>query len=126
MIYLILMGLLSIGIALFAVQNAMAVEISFMFWTFTTSLVLVILGCFVAGILLAGLWILKIKTKNYLRRRKNKEYIGELENHVKELEEKLGMQRHVEQQKVSLSGRDPDAERIVQDIIKANQNKIER
>ena len=63
MIYLILMGLLSIGIALFAVQNSMAVEINFMFWTFTTSLVLVILGCFVSGIILGGLWILKIKTK---------------------------------------------------------------
>ncbi len=124
MIYLILMGLLSIGVALFAVQNSMAVEISFMFWTFTTSLVLVILGCFVAGILLGGLWILKIKTTNYLKRRKNKEHIETLEGKVKELEEKLGMQRHVEQQKVA--GRDPDAEKIVQDIINANQRKNER
>ena len=126
MIYLILMGLLSIGIALFAVQNSMSVEINFMFWTFTTSLVLVILGCFVAGILLAGLWILKIKTKNYLRRRKNKEYIAQLENQVKELEEKVGMQRHVDQQKVNVSGRDPEAERIVQEIINANQKKNPR
>lgn len=126
MIYLILMGLLSIGIALFAVQNSMAVEINFMFWTFTTSLVLVILGCFVSGIILGGLWILKIKTKNYLRRRKNKEYIAELERQVKELEEKVGMQRHIEQQKVSVSGRDPEAEKIVQEIIKANQKKNER
>jgi uncharacterized integral membrane protein len=120
------MGLLSIGIALFAVQNSMAVEINFMFWTFTTSLVLVILGCFVSGIILGGLWILKIKTKNYLRRRKNKEYIAELERQVKELEEKVGMQRHIEQQKVSVSGRDPEAEKIVQEIIKANQKKNER
>jgi uncharacterized integral membrane protein len=120
------MGLLSIGIALFAVQNSMSVEINFMFWTFTTSLVLVILGCFVAGILLAGLWILKIKTKNYLRRRKNKEYIAQLENQVKELEEKVGMQRHVDQQKVKVSGRDPEAERIVQEIINANQKKNPR
>ena len=44
--FLILVILLCIIVALFAVQNAVAVSLNFVFWSFQASLVLVILGSF--------------------------------------------------------------------------------
>lgn len=48
--FLILFILLSIVVALFAIQNAVAVSLNFAVWTFTSSLVLVILGSFLMGL----------------------------------------------------------------------------
>ncbi len=101
MLYLILSGLVCIAVALFAIQNAMAVEVTFLAWTFTTSLVLVIFSCFLAGVVLAGLWVLKIKAAHYLQNRKAKDYIKTLEGEKKDLQEKLDMQMHAQRQGVN-------------------------
>ena len=52
MLYVILMGIIALLVAIFALQNAMAVEVSFLFWHFSMSLALIILGCLLAGFFL--------------------------------------------------------------------------
>ena len=61
MLYVILMGIIALLVAIFALQNAMAVEVSFLFWHFSMSLALIILGYLLAGFFLASLWTLKVK-----------------------------------------------------------------
>ena len=92
MIYLILSGLVCIFVALFAIQNAMTVEVTFLAWTFTTSLVMVIFCCFLAGVLVTSLWVLKIKASHYIKDRQRKATIKDLETAKAEVEEKLEMQ----------------------------------
>ena len=43
MFYMIIMGILSLCVAIFAVQNAVSVEVSFLFWHFSMSLALIII-----------------------------------------------------------------------------------
>ena len=66
MIYVIIMCIVSLCVALFAVQNAMTVAVTFLAWNFTTSLVMVILSSLIAGLLIAFCWGLKLKTQHYL------------------------------------------------------------
>jgi len=101
MIYLILSGLVCIFVALFAIQNAMTVEVTFLAWTFTTSLVMVIFCCFLAGVLVTSLWVLKIKASHYIKDRQRKATIKDLETAKAEVEEKLEMQMHAERQKAA-------------------------
>lgn len=101
MLYLVLSGLVCISVALFAIQNAMTVEVTFLAWTFTTSLVLVIFSCFFAGIFLACLWGLKIKAAHYLKDRKTKEHIKKLEAEKAEVMEQLEMHKHTERQQAA-------------------------
>ena len=49
--FIILTAVISIGVAIFAIQNAMSVPVNFFIWHGDASLVLVILGSFLAGIL---------------------------------------------------------------------------
>ena len=101
MIYLIFSGIVCIFVALFAIQNAMTVEVTFLFWTFTTSLVLVIFCCFMSGILVTSLWLLKIKASHYLADRKRRATIKDLQDEKAAIEEKLSMQMHAERQKAA-------------------------
>ena len=101
MIYLILSGIVFVLVAIFAVQNAMPVQVDFMFWTFSTSLVLVIFSCFLAGVLVTSLWVLKIKASHYLKDRKSKATIKDLQEEKAAIEEKLEMQMHAERQKAA-------------------------
>ena len=52
MLYAIIMGIIALFIAIFALQNAAAVEVSFLVWHFSLSLALIILGCLLLGFLL--------------------------------------------------------------------------
>lgn len=103
MLYLVLSGIVFITVALFAIQNAMTVEVTFLAWTFTTSLVLVIFSCFFAGILIACIWGLKVKAAHYLKDRKTREQIRTLEKEKAAIQEKLEMQMHTERQKAAAS-----------------------
>ncbi len=69
MLYAILMGLIALFIAIFAIQNAIPVEVSFLVWHFSLSLVLIILGCLLLGFILASLWTLKIMACHYMNER---------------------------------------------------------
>ena len=88
---LIVMVLLSVVVALFAIQNATAVVLDFIIWEFEISLVLVILGSFLCGVLVAMLYVLHLKYKNYRQRKKMNQEIIDLENKNSQLEERIKM-----------------------------------
>ena len=94
---LILVILLSIIVAIFAVQNAVAVSLNFIFWSFTSSLVLVILGAFLIGVLVATCFLLAMKAKHYLQDKKMQEEIIKLQTENKRLEERIAMLQHTQQ-----------------------------
>ncbi|HIU64875.1 MAG TPA: LapA family protein [Candidatus Avacidaminococcus intestinavium] len=100
MVYLIFMLLISLAVALFAVQNAMSVDVTFMTWSFTTSLVMVIILSLLAGIIIALFWLLKQKTTNYMQVKKLKEQIDELENKNSKLVEENNMLMHTQKQRL--------------------------
>lgn len=68
--FLILVIIICMIVALFAVQNAVAVSLNFVFWSFSASLVLVILGAFLMGVLVATCFLLTMKAKHYLKDKK--------------------------------------------------------
>lgn len=105
MIYIILMTIVSIGVALFAVQNALMVEVSFLIWTFTTSLVMVILSSLLAGLFIAFCWGLKLKAQHYLRDKKVQERVAELEQENTRLQDELKMLMHVEQKRAAAASK---------------------
>ena len=94
--YLIFTIIISIGVALFAVQNAVSVVLNFFMWSFSTSLVMVILGSFFFGILVGVLYLLMVKARHYLQDKKMKEEIARLENEKKMLEERIAMLQHTQ------------------------------
>ena len=94
---LILVILLSIIVAIFAVQNAVAVSLNFIFWSFSSSLVLVILGSFLIGVLVATCFLLVMKAKHYLQDKKMQEEITKLQTENKRLEERIAMLQHTQQ-----------------------------
>lgn len=94
--FLILVILLSIVVALFAVQNAVTVSLNFIFWSFEASLVLVILGSFLFGLLVATCFMLAMKAKHYLKDRKMREEQARLEAENKRLEEQVAMLQHTQ------------------------------
>ncbi len=79
MLYVILMGLIALFIAIFALQNSTPVGISFLVWHFSMSLALIILGCLLLGFVFASLMTLKIKAGHYMKDRKLKNQLRDLE-----------------------------------------------
>ena len=94
MAYLVLMLVVSLTVALFAVQNAVTVDVSFIAWKFSTSLVMVILLSVLAGIIIALFWMLKMKTQNYLNIKKLNEQIAALQKDAEKLTEENRMLKH--------------------------------
>ena len=93
---LILVILLSILVAIFAVQNAVAVSLNFIFWSFSSSLVLVILGSFLIGVLVATCFLLTMKAKHYLKDKKMREEMQQLQAENKRLQERVAMLQHTQ------------------------------
>ncbi len=89
--YLILAICLSMIVALFAVQNAVSVVLNFGIWSFSMSLVMVILGAFLGGVLAATFFILMMKARHYMADRKMREEIGSLQNENTRLKERISM-----------------------------------
>lgn len=94
--YLLFTIIISIGVALFAVQNAVSVVLNFFMWSFSTSLVMVILGSFFFGVLVGVLYLLMVKARHYLQDKKMKEEITRLENEKKMLEERIAMLQYTQ------------------------------
>ncbi|MDY4920995.1 MAG: lipopolysaccharide assembly protein LapA domain-containing protein [Phascolarctobacterium sp.] len=94
---LIFVIILSIIVALFAVQNAVTVSLNFIFWSFSSSLVLVIMGSFLMGVLVATCFLLAMKAKHYLRDKKMQEEMQKLETENKRLAERISMLQHTQQ-----------------------------
>lgn len=96
MTFFILMIIISMGVALFAVQNPVTVSLNFVFWSFSTSLVLVILGSFLLGLIAATFFMLMMKAKHYLADKKMREDMAALQAENKRLEEKIAMLQHTQ------------------------------
>lgn len=92
--YLLFTVLVSIVVALFAVQNAVGVALNFFVWSFQSSLVIVILGSFLLGILVAGCYLLMVKARHYMLERKLNDEIAKLQREKKTLEEQVAMLMH--------------------------------
>ncbi|WP_293828660.1 LapA family protein [uncultured Phascolarctobacterium sp.] len=94
--FLILVIIICMLVALFAVQNAVAVSLNFVLWSFSTSLVLVILGSFLMGVLVATCFMLTMKAKHYLKDKKMREEMQQLEAENKRLQERVAMLQHTQ------------------------------
>lgn len=94
--FLILVIIICMIVALFAVQNAVAVSLNFVFWSFSASLVLVILGAFLMGVLVATCFLLTMKAKHYLKDKKMREEMQQLEAENKRLQERVVMLQHTQ------------------------------
>ncbi len=94
--FLILVIIICMIVALFAVQNAVAVSLNFVFWSFSASLVLVILGAFLMGVLVATCFLLTMKAKHYLKDKKMREEMQQLEAENKRLRERIAMLQHTQ------------------------------
>ncbi|WP_455264937.1 LapA family protein [Phascolarctobacterium sp.] len=94
--FLILVIIICMIVALFAVQNAVAVSLNFVLWSFSTSLVLVILGSFLMGVLVATCFMLTMKAKHYLKDKKMREEMQQLEAENKRLQERVAMLQHTQ------------------------------
>ncbi len=94
--FLILVIIICMIVALFAVQNAVAVSLNFVFWSFSASLVLVILGAFLMGVLLATCFLLTMKAKHYLKDKKMREEMQQLQAENKRLQERVAMLQHTQ------------------------------
>lgn len=103
MFYVIMMLIISVGVALFAVQNAMMVDVSFLTLKFTTSLVMVIILALLAGVLITLCWVLKMKAEHYLKDKKTQETMEQLRTKNLKLEEELGMLRYTQKQRADAS-----------------------
>ena len=94
--FLILVIIICMIVALFAVQNAVAVSLNFVFWSFSASLVLVILGAFLMGVLVATCFLLTMKVKHYLKDKKMREEMQQLQAENKRLQERVAMLQHTQ------------------------------
>ena len=94
--FLILVIIICMIVALFAVQNAVAVSLNFVFWSFSASLVLVILGAFLMGVLVATCFVLTMKAKHYLKDKKMREEMQQLQAENKRLQERVAMLQHTQ------------------------------
>lgn len=94
--FLILVIIICMIVALFAVQNAVAVSLNFVFWSLSASLVLVILGAFLMGVLVATCFLLTMKAKHYLKDKKMREEMQQLQAENKRLQERVAMLQHTQ------------------------------
>lgn len=85
MLYLIFALILSLLVAVFAVQNAILVTVDFFAWRLEMSLVLIILTSLLTGILITSSYLMKLKFNQYLSDKKFREQIEILEKKEQEL-----------------------------------------
>lgn len=95
--YLLLTLLVSAVVAMFAVQNALVVPVSFFVWTFQGSLVLVIIGAVAVGALWAFLLAMWWRFKMSRKLSQKEQEVRGLTIKVAELERLLAQKRQEEQ-----------------------------
>ena len=86
---LILTFLLILGVTVFALQNSMLLEFTFMTWKFETSLVAVVFAFCLVGISVGMLLTLPGLIGKHFRGKKLAKVARQLEKRIKELEEEL-------------------------------------
>jgi len=91
MIFLIFALILSLGVAAFAVQNSLPVVVKFLYWSFETSLVIIILGSASLGAIVIFLLHLFSQLRLRWNLRSANQKIRELEDELKQLKPKPAM-----------------------------------
>ena len=94
MILLMIVVLVSILVAVFAMQNSSIVLLNFFLWEFSASLVVVIVSAFGLGVLVAMCFMLYMKAKHYLKDMKLQEDLRKLQTENAKLTEKVNMLQH--------------------------------
>jgi len=89
MLYLLVAFAFSFLVAVFAIQNALPVNVSFVMWSFQTSLVIVILGAATFGALAVISLAIPMQIRARWDLKKVRQRQGELEAEVKTLQERL-------------------------------------
>ena len=86
MLFIILIGITSFFVAVLAVQNSMAVQLSFFTWPFDSNLIIVVIISVLAGLVIAACWGLKLKTQSAWRTHKLNDQIQKLTKENKALQ----------------------------------------
>ncbi len=97
--YLLFTLIISIVVAVFAVQNAADVTVGFLMWTYQTSLVVVILGAALLGAVAMGFFTMMIKARHYLYNKSLKFEIDQLKKENAKLKEEKQMLMHNQRNK---------------------------
>ncbi len=98
MLYLLFALVFSLVVAAFAIQNSLPVTVSFVTWSFQTSLVIVILGSAIFGALAVISLAVPMQIKARWDLKKSRQHLGELEAEVKTLQERLGKEQVAKEQ----------------------------
>lgn len=94
--YLFFTLIISVIVAVFAVQNAVSVSLNFVVWTMQTSLVIVILGSALLGALATLFFTLMMKARHYMQDKKAREEIAVLTKENTKLREEVSMLMHTQ------------------------------
>lgn len=89
MAYLFFAFIFALLVAVFAIQNALPVTISFFSWTVQTSLVIIIMGAATFGAMVILSLAIYVQFQQRLALRKSKQRQGELEAEVQTLKNRL-------------------------------------
>lgn len=91
MLYIIITSVISIVVALLALQNGTATPLNFVIWQFEIPLICVILGSFLAGSLVSGLVLMYTKICHSIKDFRNNREISRLNKEVDDLQKNLAL-----------------------------------
>lgn len=89
--YLILTSIISIIVALLALQNGTNTPLNFILWQFDIPLICVILGSFLAGALVSSLILMYSKLQHWFTDYKNNQEIKRLNKQVDDLKANIAL-----------------------------------
>lgn len=89
--YLILTSVVSIVVALLALQNGANTSLNFILWQFEIPLICVILGSFLAGALVSSLILMYSKLQHWVTNHKNNQEIKRLNKQVDDLKANIAL-----------------------------------
>ncbi|MCQ2361602.1 MAG: LapA family protein [Acidaminococcaceae bacterium] len=89
--YLILTSVISIIVALLALQNGANTSLNFILWQFEIPLICVILGSFLAGALVSSLILMYSKLQHLVTNYKNNQEIKRLNKQVDDLKANIAL-----------------------------------
>lgn len=89
--YLIITCIISIGVALLALQNGATTPVNFILWQFEIPLICVILGSFLAGALVSSIVLLYTKFKHLVSDFKSNQEITRLNREIAGLQKNIAL-----------------------------------
>lgn len=89
--YIIITSVISIIVALLALQNGIVTPLNFIIWQFETPLICVILGSFLAGALVSSVVLMYTKLRHFIVNYKNDREISRLNKQVEDLQKNIAL-----------------------------------